>query len=73
LLLLWIYVQATGAPPSAVRAWIMIAFLRAGQELKWPGNAISAIAASALVVLLIDPFQFFGASFQMSYAVVASL
>ena len=73
LMTLWIYVQATGAPPSAVRAWIMIAFLRAGQELKWPGNAISAIAASALVVLLIDPFQFFGASFQMSYAVVASL
>lgn len=73
LLVLWIYVQATGAPPSAVRAWIMIAFLRAAQELRWPGNAISAIAASALVVLLLDPFQLFGASFQMSYAVVASL
>jgi competence protein ComEC len=73
LLLLWTYVQATGAPPSAVRAWIMIAFLRAAQELRWPGNAISAIAASALVVLFIDPFQLFGASFQMSYAVVASL
>jgi len=73
LLVLWTYVQATGAPPSAVRAWTMIAFVLAARELKWPGNAISAIAASALLVLLLDPFQLFGASFQMSYAVVASL
>ena len=73
LLMLWIYVEATGAPPSAVRAWAMIAFLRAGQEFRWPGNAVSAITASAIAVLLADPHQLFGASFQMSYAVVASL
>lgn len=73
LLLLWVYVQATGASPSAVRAWTMIAFFLAARELRWPGNAISAIAASAIFVLIIDPFQLFGASFQMSYGVVASL
>lgn len=73
LLALWIFVQATGAAPSAVRAWLMIAFFRSAQELKWPGNAVSAIAASAVVVLLLDPFQLFGSSFQMSYGVVAAL
>ncbi len=73
LLVLWVYVQATGAAPSAVRAWMMIAFVLGARELRWPGSAVSAIAASALLVLVLDPFQLFGASYQMSYAVVASL
>src|SRR5690606_17449732 len=38
-----------------------------------PGNVASALAASALLVLLLDPMQLFGAGFQMSYGIVAAL
>lgn len=71
--LLWVYVEATGGTPSAVRAFTMAAFLLAAKVLRWPGNAVAALAGSALAVLVIDPFQLFGASFQMSYAVVTAL
>lgn len=70
---LWLYVDITGAPPSAVRAFIMITFLHASWRWRVPGNPLAALVASAFTVLLIDPFQLFTASFQMSYAIVASL
>jgi competence protein ComEC len=70
---LWFYVDLTGAVPSAVRAWLMVVCLHASFVLRAPGNPVAALAASALLVLLLDPMQLFGAGFQMSYAVVAAL
>ncbi len=71
--LLWLFVDITGGSPSAVRAFIMTAFLLAARVLRRPGNPFAALAASALVVLLIAPLQVFGASFLMSYGIVAAL
>jgi len=73
LALLLLYVEITGAAPAATRAWLMIAFVLAGGALRWPPNPLAGITASALVVLLADPWVFFGASFRMSYGVVAAL
>jgi competence protein ComEC len=70
---LWLYVDITGASPSAVRAFTMVAFMQAAFVLKQPGNPLAALTASALVVLLAQPMQLFTASFQMSYCVVAAL
>jgi competence protein ComEC len=70
---LWLYVDITGASPSAGRAFAMVAFMQAAFVLRWPGNPLAALAASAFVVLLIQPMQLFTASFQMSYCVVAVL
>lgn len=70
---LWLYVDITGASPSAVRAFIMCALVIAAFTLRRPGNVLSALVASALVVLLFDPVQLFSASFQMSYGIVAAL
>lgn len=67
------YVDLTGALPSAVRAWMMVVCLQAASILRVPGNPVSALATSALLVLVIDPMQLFGAGFQMSYAIVAAL
>lgn len=72
-LILWLYVDITGAPPSAVRAFLMVAAVHGSFVFRVPGNAIAAITASALLVLVIAPFQLFGASFQMSYGIVAAL
>lgn len=73
LVLLWLYVDITGASPSAVRAWLMCALLLAARTLRRPGNALSALAVSAWLVLLLDPMQLFSASFQMSYGIVAAI
>ncbi len=70
---LWLYVDITGAPPSAVRAFIMVAFVHAAWKWRVPGNALAALAAAALVVLIGAPEQMFSASFQLSYGIVASL
>jgi competence protein ComEC len=73
LITLWLYVDITGTSPSAVRAFVMSALLVVSFSLRRPANPLAALAASALLVLLLDPMQLFGASFQMSYGIVAVL
>lgn len=73
LVVLWLYVQITGANPPAMRAFMMIAFLSASRVFRLPGNALAALAAAALVTLLLDPVQLFSTGFQMSYTVVVAL
>jgi competence protein ComEC len=70
---LWLYVDVTGASPSAGRAFAMVVFMQAAFVLRWPGNPLAALVTSAFVVLLAQPMQLFTASFQMSYCVVATL
>lgn len=72
-ILLWLYVDITGGTPSAVRAFLMVMFLHASLVLRLPGNPLSALIASAVCVLLVQPMQLFSASFQLSYGIVASL
>ena len=71
--LLWLFVDITGAAPSAVRAFTMAVFLHAAFVLQRPANVLAALVASALAVLLIAPLQVFSASFLMSYGIVAAL
>jgi competence protein ComEC len=71
--LLWLFVDITGAAPSAVRAFGMAVFLQAAFLIRRAPNPLAAIAASALVVLLIHPLQVFSASFLMSYGIVVAL
>lgn len=70
---LWAYVEIVGAPPSAVRAFLMVTCVQAA--LVWPraGNPVAGLAASAALVLVLDPMQLFGAGFQMSYGIVTAL
>ncbi|MDP3070602.1 MAG: ComEC/Rec2 family competence protein [Opitutaceae bacterium] len=70
---LWLFVDITGASPSAVRAFAMVVCLQAAWLLRRPGNPVAALVASALAVLLVAPLQVFSASFQMSYSIVAAL
>jgi competence protein ComEC len=71
--LLWLFVDITGASPSAVRAFAMAVFFQGAFVLRRPGNPLAAMVASALVVLLVAPLQLFSASFLMSYGIVAAL
>jgi competence protein ComEC len=71
--LLWLFVDITGASPSAVRAFAMAVFLQAAFALRRPANVLAALLLSALGVLLVAPLQIFGASFLMSYTILAAL
>lgn len=73
LLLLFIYVEITGAAPSAVRAFLMVAIFWSSQLLFRQATPFAALLASGLFVLIIDPRQLWNAGFQLSYAVVAGI
>ncbi len=70
---LWLYVDITGASPSAVRAFWMIALTHATLVLRWPVNPVATLSFAALLALLLDPLQLFSASFILSYGIVAAL
>jgi competence protein ComEC len=71
--LLWLFVDITGAAPSAVRAFVMSAFLHGAFVFRRPANPLAAVVASMFAVLVFAPLQAFGASFLMSYAIVVAL
>jgi len=73
LTILLCYVLLTGSAPSAVRAFLMIAFLWSARCLGRDYRAESALALSALAVLIYDPNQLFTLGFQLSYCVVFAI
>lgn len=70
---LWIDVQATGGSPSAVRAFLLVACHEAAFVFRLRANALAALAAASLGILLLDPAALFSASFQMSYGAVLAI
>tara|TARA_R100000027_G_scaffold38198_2_gene28184 strand:- start:11698 stop:13323 length:1626 start_codon:yes stop_codon:yes gene_type:complete len=73
LSVLLFYVLLTGSTPSAVRAFLMIAFFVGAKAFDRAYCPTSALAASALFVLLLDPAQITTLGFQLSYIVVLSI
>ncbi|MBP7142750.1 MAG: ComEC/Rec2 family competence protein [Opitutaceae bacterium] len=73
LILLWLYVDITGRAPSAVRAFLMVAWLQFAKVMRLPPNNMSLLVSTAMLVLVVDPLQLFSASFQMSYGIVLAL
>jgi competence protein ComEC len=73
LAVLWLDVDTTGASPSALRAFLMLAAVEIAWMCRLPVNPPAAVTVSALVVLLEDPMEFLSASFQMSYSVVTAI
>jgi ComEC/Rec2-related protein len=71
--LIWLYTAAPGWQPSAIRSTIMMTIVICGWALRRPGDLINSLAGAALIILLWDPQQLFGASFQLSFFVVLSL
>lgn len=73
LALVYLYVETTGAAPSAMRAFIMVACFWGAKFVSRKGQPFSALCASALLVLLWQPWQLNSVGFQLSYAVVTSI
>lgn len=67
---LWAYAFITGLSPSVERAATMFSLLVIGENLKRRINVYNSLAASALLLLLINPNNLFEAGFQLSYSAV---
>lgn len=73
IILLWIFTIMCGATPSVVRSAIMFSFLILGKIIQAKPSTGNMLAASALVMLSINPFLLYDIGFQLSYAAVTSL
>lgn len=73
LTVLGFYVILIGSPPSAWRAYLMVAFYAVGRTFWRNTSPFPAVVASAVVVLLLFPHQIHSLGFQLSYLVVATI
>jgi len=65
-LVLWFYIFLTGAPPSAVRAGLMIQAGLLGELAGRPGSAINSVSLAAVLLLLHSPFWFWDIGWRLS-------
>lgn len=70
IILLLCYALLTGMSPSVMRAATMFSFVAVGKAIRRRSSIYNALAASALVLLLIDPQLLFSVGFQLSYLAV---
>ncbi len=68
-----LYILIAGAPPSAVRAGVLLVAAAIAYGLRRDLEIYSALALAAIFVSLLDPAAPFGASFQLSFLAVLSL
>lgn len=67
------FVIMCGAPPSAVRAWLMSVSAAGAQMVGRRAHGISAVSVVALVMVLIDPYLCGNLGFALSVVSVVSL
>lgn len=70
---LWFYALLTGLSPSVLRAATMFSFVVIGQTINRKTNIYNTLAASALLLLLLNPFLINEVGFQLSYLAVLGI
>ena len=73
LLLIWFYAMLAGLAPSILRSTIMLSFVIIGDMLKREGVLLNSLAASAFLLLCIDPANLFNVGFLLSYCAVIGI
>ncbi len=73
LALIWFYALIAGLSPSILRASMMISFVIFGEMIHRKGFVINSLAASAFILLCINPNNLFEIGFQLSYASVLGI
>ncbi len=70
---LWFYALLTGLSPSVLRAATMFSFIVLGQTFKRNTNIYNTLAASAILLLVINPSLIMDVGFQLSYLAVLGI
>lgn len=73
IILLWSYAYITGLSPSVQRAAFMFSLVQIGDSLRRPANIYNTLAASAMILLLVNPSLLFEVGFQLSYSAVLGI
>lgn len=73
LCFLWFFALLTGLPPCVQRSALMFSFLVVGDLFVRKSNIYNTLAASAFVLLVIEPYNLFDIGFQLSYLAVLSI
>ncbi len=73
LLMIWFYALLTGLSPSVQRAAIMLSFILFAKLFNKKGAVVNSIAASAFLLLLLNPSLLFHLGFQLSYLAVLGI
>jgi competence protein ComEC len=71
--LTWVYLLMIGAPPSAIRAGLMLSLALLALLLQRPSAALPMIAAAGLFLLALDPRAILDPGFQLSFAGVGGI
>jgi competence protein ComEC len=72
-LALWGYAILTGLSPSVIRAATMFSFFVFGDVLDRKSNIYNVLAASAVLILIFNPFMIVEVGFQLSYLAVLGI
>ena len=68
--LIWIYSLITGLAPSVLRASLMFSMITIGKSLYRQSHTYNSLAASAFVLLILNPGMLYDLGFQLSYGAV---
>ena len=71
--ILGLYVLMTGAPSSAVRAFVMISVWAFARGFMLPSNGLNNIAFSAFLLILVNPLNLISAGFYYTFIITAFL
>lgn len=73
LVSIWAYAFITGLSPSVMRAGIMFSLFAWRESRREKSNPYNILAASAFILLAIDPWMITKIGFQLSYAAVLAI
>lgn len=73
IVLIWAYAALTGLSPSVCRAALMFSIIAAGKLQKHGSGSLNAVAASAFILLVINPLNLTNLGFQLSYVAVTGI
>lgn len=73
LTLIWLYAFIAGLSPSILRSALMISFVIIGEMIRRKGFIINSIAASAFILLCVNPYNLFEIGFLLSYSAVIGI
>ena len=70
---IFVFILIIGSPPSALRAFLMITIYWLSFIAHRQPNPFSALILSAILLLIINPWQLLSEGFKLSYSVVGTL
>lgn len=71
--ILIVFAFVTGLSPSVLRSVILFTFIETGRRLGRKSISFNTLAASALFLLIINPYFIYSAGFQLSYLAVSGI